>query len=244
MFDDLFVNLDKQPFHLEDLPDDVSLPAQNLPPSQEFNSCHCLKRYKCSQIDNQANYNQFDFALLDFLGLDNYYNNRQMLAFDPYTGVQLPVYGNSNCNNTVAVDSSDWRKQESTGCSSGGNRGEGGGSPSTQSLAARQRRRKISEKTQQLAKLIPGAQKLNTADMFQAAFKYIKFLQAQLTVLQSMNSIQNDEQGAGIEREELQLMLSSPSVQEKLYLEEKCLVSKEIAKELPSTHWLITSNGS
>nr|GEY08343.1 (R)-mandelonitrile lyase-like [Tanacetum cinerariifolium] len=42
---------------------------------------------------------------------------------------------------------------------------------SAQSLATRARRRKISEKTQEFEKLIPGGQKMNTAEMFQAAFK-------------------------------------------------------------------------
>ncbi|GKG16479.1 Myc-type, basic helix-loop-helix domain-containing protein, partial [Tanacetum coccineum] len=49
---------------------------------------------------------------------------------------------------------------------------------SAQSLAARARRRKISEKTQEFGKLIPGGQKMNTAEMFQADFKYVMFLQA------------------------------------------------------------------
>ncbi|GKC51061.1 Myc-type, basic helix-loop-helix domain-containing protein [Tanacetum coccineum] len=43
---------------------------------------------------------------------------------------------------------------------------------SAQTLAARASRRKISEKTQELGKLIPDGQKMNTAEMFQAAFKY------------------------------------------------------------------------
>nr|GEV17652.1 Myc-type, basic helix-loop-helix (bHLH) domain-containing protein [Tanacetum cinerariifolium] len=43
---------------------------------------------------------------------------------------------------------------------------------SAQSLAARARRRKISEKTQEFGKLIPGGQKMNTAEMFQVAFNY------------------------------------------------------------------------
>ncbi|GKC78842.1 putative ribonuclease H-like domain-containing protein, partial [Tanacetum coccineum] len=49
---------------------------------------------------------------------------------------------------------------------------------SAQTLAARASRRKISEKTQELGKLIPDGQKMNTAEMFQAAFKYVRFLQA------------------------------------------------------------------
>ncbi|KAF5944859.1 hypothetical protein HYC85_018936 [Camellia sinensis] len=64
-----------------------------------------------------------------------------------------------------------------------------GGCLSAQTIAARQRRRKITEKTQELGKLIPGGQKMNTAEMFQAAFKYIKYLQAQVGVLGLMGSI-------------------------------------------------------
>ncbi|GMN58867.1 hypothetical protein TIFTF001_027965 [Ficus carica] len=61
---------------------------------------------------------------------------------------------------------------------------------SAQSIAARERRRKITEKTQELGKLIPGGNKMNTAEMLQAAYKYVKFLQAQVTVLQLPRSIQ------------------------------------------------------
>lgn len=59
-----------------------------------------------------------------------------------------------------------------------------GGNLSQQSIAARIRRRKITEKTQELGKLIPGGPKMNTAEMFQAASKYIKFMQAQIGLLQ------------------------------------------------------------
>lgn len=61
---------------------------------------------------------------------------------------------------------------------------------SAQSIAARERRRKITEKTQELGKLIPGGNKLNTAEMFQSASKYVKFLQAQVSLLQLMGFIQ------------------------------------------------------
>lgn len=60
---------------------------------------------------------------------------------------------------------------------------------SAQSRAARERRRKITEKTQELGKLIPGGHKMNTAEMFQAASKYVKFMQAQLEILQSIKTL-------------------------------------------------------
>lgn len=63
-----------------------------------------------------------------------------------------------------------------------------GESLSAQSIAARERRRKITEKTQELGKLIPGGSKMNTAEMLQAASQYVKFLQAQVKLLQLMES--------------------------------------------------------
>lgn len=61
---------------------------------------------------------------------------------------------------------------------------------SAQSIAARERRKRISEKTQELGRLIPGGNRMNTAEMFQAAFKYVKFLQAQVGILSLMGSMQ------------------------------------------------------
>lgn len=57
-------------------------------------------------------------------------------------------------------------------------------SQSTQSMAARDRRRKITEKTTELGRLIPGGRKMTTAEMLQAAHKYVRFLQAQVGLLQ------------------------------------------------------------
>ncbi|XP_026395969.1 uncharacterized protein LOC113290594 [Papaver somniferum] len=98
---------------------------------------------------------------------------------------------------------------------------------SSQSVAARERRRKISEKTQQLGKLIPGGSKMNTAEMFHAAYKYIKFLRAQIGVLEFMGSIQENNKMDCLSPV-LEVLLRSIKVQEKLYLEEMCLVSKEL----------------
>jgi hypothetical protein len=63
-------------------------------------------------------------------------------------------------------------------------------SVSAQSVAARERRKKITEKTQELGGLIPGGTRLNTAEMFHAASKYVKYLQAQVGILQLMGSFQ------------------------------------------------------
>ncbi|XP_073129307.1 uncharacterized protein [Henckelia pumila] len=107
---------------------------------------------------------------------------------------------------------------------------------SAQSIAARQRRRKITDKTQELGKLIPGAHKMNTAEMFHAAYKYIKFLQAQLGILQSMESYyhkESDIEEESVESEEyLHGLVESPLIQEKLYSREKCLAPLKFVQSL------------
>ncbi|KAI6706081.1 hypothetical protein NL676_009043 [Syzygium grande] len=105
----------------------------------------------------------------------------------------------------------------------------GGASLSTQSLAARQRRRKITEKTLELGKLVPGGRKMNTAEMLQAAYKYVKYLQAQVGILELNESIQKNEETRHGKRE-LQVLLESPKIQEKLYAEEKCLAPRELVR--------------
>ncbi|KAM7278544.1 hypothetical protein ACFE04_005678 [Oxalis oulophora] len=111
---------------------------------------------------------------------------------------------------------------------------QSGVSLSASSIAARQRRRKISEKTQELGKLVPGGYKMNTGEMFQAAYKYIKFLQAQVGILESIRQIDNQEDNVAIETPHLEILLASPTIQEKLYSEEKCLVPKKIAESRAS----------
>nr|WIE96137.1 basic helix-loop-helix transcription factor [Loropetalum chinense var. rubrum] len=103
---------------------------------------------------------------------------------------------------------------------------------STQSVAARQRRKKITEKTNELGKLIPGGNKLNTAEMLQAAFKYVKYLQAQVGILEFMGSIQLNEEP--YHTEEFPVFIASPLIQEKLYSEEKCLVPEQFVTTLPN----------
>uniref|UniRef100_A0A7N0TAZ3 BHLH domain-containing protein n=1 Tax=Kalanchoe fedtschenkoi TaxID=63787 RepID=A0A7N0TAZ3_KALFE len=120
----------------------------------------------------------------------------------------------------------------------GGHMCGGGGGLSAQSIAARQRRRKIADKTQELGKLIPGGHRMNTAEMFQSASMYVKYLQAQIAMLTLTNSIQ-EEAGSSecFERERdiiLQVLAASPVVQEKLYSQETCLVPRKLIQSLSS----------
>ncbi|XP_047181519.1 transcription factor bHLH52-like [Vigna umbellata] len=98
---------------------------------------------------------------------------------------------------------------------------------SPQSLAARERRRRISEKTQQLGKLVPGGPKMNTAEMLHAAAKYVKYLQAQVNLLELTKSLFWQQDNAETPSEMLQTLVVSSFVQEKLYTEEMCFVPKE-----------------
>ncbi|XP_042477429.1 transcription factor bHLH52-like [Macadamia integrifolia] len=191
----------------------VSL-SPELYPTYDFDYCDYPKRQKSFE---DFYYPDFEPNCFDGYGLNSYYscNSYPVPDFLPEMGFPAtevpnpPVYSNGSVDNMKP---------------------NGGGS-SAQSVAARQRRRRITEKTQELAKLIPGGNKLNTAEMFQAAFKYVKYLQAQVGILQFMGSIQEgnkDESNV----EGLGVVLASPRIEEKLYLEEKCLVPKGFVETL------------
>lgn len=100
---------------------------------------------------------------------------------------------------------------------------------SAQTIAARERRRKITAKTQELGELVPGGSKMNTAEMLNSAFKYVKFLQAQVAILQLKQETEHEQEEE--KTKDLQI-LESTIIQEKLYTEEKCLIPKGFVQNL------------
>lgn len=112
------------------------------------------------------------------------------------------------------------------------------------SALARQRRQKLSDKTRCLQKLLPWDKKMDIATMLEEAYKYVKFLQAQLLALQSMpcesaistgsnnyNSVSNSGAFGGLERlnrnQLLQVLVNSPVAQTMLCSQSFCVFSAE-----------------
>ncbi|GAU17062.1 hypothetical protein TSUD_105610 [Trifolium subterraneum] len=121
-----------------------------------------------------------------------------------------------------------------------------GKSPSSlipQSQLARQRRQKLSEKTRCLQKLMPWDKKMDQATLLEEAFKYVKFLKAQHSVLQSMPPYSTTNYGGGntgtgaggvfgdlemLNRNQaLQVLVNSPVAQTKLCSQGYCVFSME-----------------
>ncbi|CAM0870469.1 unnamed protein product [Alopecurus aequalis] len=100
---------------------------------------------------------------------------------------------------------------------------------SAPSAAARERRRRISERTAELSRLVPGGSRLNTAEMLHEAGRHVKLLQAQVGVLALMRAVEEKKIVVpSMAQEQMQALLGCGGVQERLAAEGKCLVPRTL----------------
>ena len=103
-----------------------------------------------------------------------------------------------------------------------------------ESVAARNRGKEFREKIRCLEQIIPLGTKLETFELLQEASKYVKFLQAQVQVLEHMPSspfpLHSKDRG-----ELLQALVTSPTIQGKLFREQKCVGTVEQYQMLATT---------
>ncbi|KAK8919276.1 Transcription factor bHLH117 [Platanthera zijinensis] len=103
---------------------------------------------------------------------------------------------------------------------------------------SRQRRQLISERIRILEKLMPWERRMDAGTMLEEASKYIKFLEAQVTALETMPAASGftppslpPKNAFGMERltrqQLLQVMVSSSIIQNMLYKKGFCIVSVE-----------------
>lgn len=128
------------------------------------------------------------------------------------------------------------------------------------SALARQRRQKLSDKTRYLQKLLPWDKKMNIATMLEEAYKYVKFLQAQLAALHAMpsrsslpNPVRGDDDLSSVfgvlgrlnRNQLLQVLVNSPVAQTLLSSQGCCVFSVEqldMLKKLTPTRMTRTSS--
>lgn len=160
-------------------------------PIEDYNFLPCPKRQKCC-FEEQEQLLQYSSSPLqevtEFVVPTTYYSSSSLQAEEVLMPVVTEQLQQSRgIVDVVQCESESYKKK-------GNNNNNDDESQrmtiSAQSMAARERRRKITEKTQELGKLVPGGPKMNTAEMLHAAAKYVKYLRAQVGMLQLMKTLE------------------------------------------------------
>ncbi|XP_023545106.1 transcription factor LAX PANICLE 1 [Cucurbita pepo subsp. pepo] len=107
----------------------------------------------------------------------------------------FPASNPSSCGSSSGGDGGETRKEKMKKNGGGGGSGSGGGkrskgvmklSTDPQSVAARERRHRISDRFKILQSLVPGGNKMDTVSMLDEAIHYVKFLKTQIWLHQTM----------------------------------------------------------
>ncbi|CAA0835860.1 Transcription factor bHLH140 [Striga hermonthica] len=140
----------------------------------------------------------------------------------------------TSCTSTSAPTGRHAVKQNKIKKKTGGGSSAVRLSTDPQSVAARQRRHRISDRFKILQSLVPGGSKLDTASMLEEAIQYVKFLQAQIWLHQAMISLAGADAGHDL----------SANNNNNDYLGDHKVESEEI-EELggwPSVYWYYGNN--
>ncbi|KAF5737252.1 transcription factor bHLH [Tripterygium wilfordii] len=109
----------------------------------------------------------------------------------------FPSSTNPTSSGSSSVPTKERKTESSSSSSNGsckkGNKGEVKLSTDPQSVAARERRHRISDRFKILQSLVPGGNKMDTVSMLEEAIHYVEFLKSQILLHQNLIINNNDD---------------------------------------------------